>query len=358
MKTLSLLLLLFFTTEAWAYPQLIRHGYTSCTTCHVSPRGGGVLTAYGRALGKEILSAWSYEGEENWHFGALPEETVPDWLHVGGDFRVLQSHVKNQQMTRGRFITMQEQVELAAKIKNIWLSVAAASDTTKESRPWFLPQFYLMTSLWEKVQVRIGRFVPRFGVNMAEHILSTRAAIGFGYQAERDTLEALYQEENWDLSIASTFNQTRDKQEAQGFYGQANYSFSSKDRVGLSVERKTKNQEVTSISGHVLWGLTEKLYLITDTVWQQRRLQQLEEGIFHFAQLGYELEKGLHFFLLEDFSKQNISRPSSSQNQYGLGFTFFPRPHWEIQGVWTRKRELSRGRGEADVAWLMVHFYL
>ncbi len=350
------LLLLF--EKAKAYPQLIRHGYTSCNTCHVSPRGGGVLTAYGRALSSEILSTWSYEGEENWHFGALPENSVPDWLHVGGDFRVLQSHVKTEQMTRGRFIKMQEQVELAAKIKNIWISVAGASDTTKESRPWFIPQFYVMASLMDKLNVRMGRFLPRFGLNMPEHILSTRGPLGFGYQKERDTVEVLYQEEKWDASLSATFNKTRDEQEAQGFYAQANYSFGSKDRLGLSLEKKTKDQDVTSVSAHAQWGVTEKLYFLTDSVWQQRKSLAIDEGVFHFAQLGYEIEKGLHVFLIEDFKKETLSRASSSQNQYGLGFTFFPRPHWEIQGVWTRKRELSRGRSEADVAWLMVHFYL
>src|SRR6185503_6827988 len=33
-----------------AYPNMIRLGYTSCATCHVSPQGGGVLTRYGRGI--------------------------------------------------------------------------------------------------------------------------------------------------------------------------------------------------------------------------------------------------------------------------------------------------------------------
>jgi len=34
----------------YAYPNMIRLGYTSCATCHVSPQGGGVLTRYGRGI--------------------------------------------------------------------------------------------------------------------------------------------------------------------------------------------------------------------------------------------------------------------------------------------------------------------
>ena len=36
--------------SAQAYPNMIRLGYTSCATCHVSPQGGGVLTRYGRGI--------------------------------------------------------------------------------------------------------------------------------------------------------------------------------------------------------------------------------------------------------------------------------------------------------------------
>ena len=33
-----------FPGSAWAYPEMVRHNYPNCTSCHVSPSGGGVLT--------------------------------------------------------------------------------------------------------------------------------------------------------------------------------------------------------------------------------------------------------------------------------------------------------------------------
>jgi hypothetical protein len=37
---------------AWllASPTMIRLGYTDCATCHISPQGGGLLTAYGKGI--------------------------------------------------------------------------------------------------------------------------------------------------------------------------------------------------------------------------------------------------------------------------------------------------------------------
>ncbi len=43
-------LLVLAARHADAYPNMIRLGYTSCATCHVSPQGGGVLTRYGRGI--------------------------------------------------------------------------------------------------------------------------------------------------------------------------------------------------------------------------------------------------------------------------------------------------------------------
>jgi hypothetical protein len=50
-------LVLAWTTDAQAYPWMIRHGYFGCTTCHADPSGGELLTPYGRAQGDLLLRA-------------------------------------------------------------------------------------------------------------------------------------------------------------------------------------------------------------------------------------------------------------------------------------------------------------
>ena len=46
-----------------AFPEMVRHGYTNCTACHVAANGGGILTPYGSTLSEEVLSTWHFEGE-------------------------------------------------------------------------------------------------------------------------------------------------------------------------------------------------------------------------------------------------------------------------------------------------------
>jgi hypothetical protein len=42
--------------DAGAEPRFLSKQYTRCTTCHVSPTGGGLLSAYGRSLSHRELS--------------------------------------------------------------------------------------------------------------------------------------------------------------------------------------------------------------------------------------------------------------------------------------------------------------
>jgi hypothetical protein len=54
--------LLAQATPLWAHPYMIRLGYSTCATCHVSPQGGGLLTAYGQGVeGALSLRVHEYE---------------------------------------------------------------------------------------------------------------------------------------------------------------------------------------------------------------------------------------------------------------------------------------------------------
>jgi hypothetical protein len=346
--------------RAMAFPQMIRHGYTSCNTCHASPRGGGIMTDYGRALSKELLSTWSYEGEEKWHYGALNEKHIPKWFKVGGDFRALQVHSKDDVATIGRFIRMQDQVELAAKTEKFWFSLTAATDRLMAEADWYIPGFYALANLTESLSLRLGKFVPRFGINTPEHIVSTRSQTGFGLQAERETLELSYILPKWDISVSLSQGELRNNKNAEAVYIQANYSFGTKDRIGLSFEKKNKDDEALSIGLHGLVGFSEKLYLVSDTVFRNTQILGggSQDSIYHYSMLGYEIEKGLHLIAIEDIQKQSLSEDNTTKAMYGLGFNFFPRPHIELQGIWTKRLNRASGVENSDYAWFLMHYYL
>src|SRR5215470_1335307 len=86
-----LLLGLVLANGAHAYPFMIRHGYTQCSTCHTDPSGGTFLNEYGRAQSELLLSS-SYGGDPGSDdsqgeptagrfLGFFP---LPSWFRPGG----------------------------------------------------------------------------------------------------------------------------------------------------------------------------------------------------------------------------------------------------------------------------------
>src|SRR5262249_19589656 len=86
-----LLALVLPAARAHAYPWMIQHGYTNCSTCHVDPSGWGLLTEYGRAQAQIVLpTLWGGKKPEDIDpfpgilYGAVP---LPSWLNVGLSLR-------------------------------------------------------------------------------------------------------------------------------------------------------------------------------------------------------------------------------------------------------------------------------
>ena len=105
---LFIVYLLFNLNQAHAYPELVRHGYVNCTSCHVSPTGGGILTSYGRQLSAEILSSSAREGEGDFIYGALG---LPEWLDLGGDLRSVVTYRDTPLIRQSQLILMQADLE-------------------------------------------------------------------------------------------------------------------------------------------------------------------------------------------------------------------------------------------------------
>ena len=85
MRSLLLGLFAVVSSQAFAFPEMVRHGYTQCTACHVSPSGGGILTSYGRELAAEVLSTWSYADESQFTHSKVGEKLADKGILFGGD---------------------------------------------------------------------------------------------------------------------------------------------------------------------------------------------------------------------------------------------------------------------------------
>lgn len=364
MRFFALALVTFASSLAFAYPEMIRHGYVNCTACHISPAGGGVLTQYGRGLSAELLSTWGTEKEAQFMHGALPMEKVDEWLAIGGGYRGLQYHYENDQRKDGQWIDMQGLIETAAKFKT-W-TVDFAFGVFEANSVWksYVSRYYVMNNLNDYVSLRAGRFTPQFGLNIPAHTSPTRGNLGFGANKERNAFEAQYADEAW--TVTGTYSESIDRtgsseiEKAVAF--KLERAVTDIIKPGISVWKgETPSQQRQLMGLHGLIGFTKDFFLLSEIDWQETRIKDsgaISHTLSTYHKLGYEVHKGVVGFLLADGQLNKLEDPGSRVLHYGMGVQFFPRPHFALEATWTREQAPAATSVEGDYAWFLFHYYL
>ena len=88
MKALVIAIVLAAAATAHAYPQFELSRDQTCSGCHLSPSGGGLLNENGLNVAESMSTFGTNPAFLN---GAV---TTPDWLTVGGDFRGATGYVR------------------------------------------------------------------------------------------------------------------------------------------------------------------------------------------------------------------------------------------------------------------------
>lgn len=174
-------------SSAAAEPKFLSKQYTRCTTCHVSPTGGGLLSAYGRSLSHRELSMTgapmpshgetdSGPGEESFLWGALGESLGP--LQLGVEMRPSRLHYSFLGTSTDRNLLMNADVHASVKA-NDWLFYGQIGRELEQNG------FTLDSSeYWagyqpaEGLGFRAGRFLPAYGVRFADHTSYNRSFLG------------------------------------------------------------------------------------------------------------------------------------------------------------------------------------
>ena len=347
-------------SAAFSFPDMIRHGYTNCTACHVSPSGGGLLNPYGRSLSKELISTWSGENEAGLlHF--INTEKVDEWLALGGDFRGAQLHQENDSIKRGRWVPMQAGFEVGI-VQPKWSVVSFIGQQNVQQNEWqpYATRYYGLITPMDGLYIKLGRFLPNFGINLPDHILSTRGPLQMGYGMERNTAEVSWLGEDWNFILSgyktpeniSANNQTGTT--ATATYSMGNY------KTGVQFLSEKDDFQTRQIAGAIGYlGWTKEFGTLIEV---DRELTTPsaggpeKKGLSLMHRSSYEVYKGFHVVALNDYSQSNLDVGTTKVYRFGPGIQWFPRPHFDLQAFWTR--EQAQNYKEGDYAWLVLHYYL
>lgn len=361
---------LITATRAMGFPELTRHGYASCTACHVSPNGGGAMTPYGRGLSRELLSTWGTEREAEVGHGFLPkawsDALENSKLRLGADVRSVQTHRENQTSRSGQFFTMQAQAE-AAWDEGPWavaMTVGKIEDPRgkKEFRT-VSPKYYGLLRFAENGAARVGRFSTAFGLNLADHTLSVRRPLGFGPESERDNLELswLGEKDQVFLTLADTSPSTAEAEKERSLSFRYDRIVNERSRVGTSFWQGQGSQfDRWVFALHGIANISKEWFFSgefdrTEKLTKRTNGTDLVQSQYAYARLNYEPVQGFWPLLQVQHERGDVQLQSSEANKYGLGFNFFPRPHFEMLGIWNR---VSRGSDWSDEAYFVIHYYL
>jgi hypothetical protein len=161
---------------AEAYPQFQLSRDKTCTGCHISPAGGGLLTENGESTAEGIAQL---DHPAAFFYGKIP---LPKWLSLGGDLRGTAGYIQTPEKVLAAFpmqIDLYANASLPAGLSLHATVGYRPSQTGNEGTTFaWSREHYLM---WRTnpgtpygMFVRAGRLMPVFGLRFAEHPLYTR----------------------------------------------------------------------------------------------------------------------------------------------------------------------------------------
>jgi hypothetical protein len=364
MKFIFVFFLISLATQLWAYPQMITHGYTNCMTCHFSPSGGGMLTEYGRSLSREALSTAGTEGEVGVLMGAIK---TPNWLHAGGDVRVLQSYLNTEMFEQAKFMLMQADVELGVE-SGKWLAVATGGYQNSMSSnytgvPLMSRRHYVRYQASDSDVIRAGKFNVPVGINWPDHFIFSKKDLGWDEGSETYNVEYSHYTESteWVTSGSVGRPEANDLRLDRSILGKFAFSFSEKNKVGIGTY--LGNNDLGSrllVTPTAIFTVLPHLSVYAEVDFQKmlggNRGQNF--GVIETLRANYEVIQGLHLYVMQEYGKLDLDKSLSAKEAYTLGVQWFFRPHVEVAGGLRKQRSLSMSDSFGDFAWAMMHYYL
>lgn len=338
------LVALLFSGAASAYPWMIRHDYTVCSTCHIDPSGAGLMTLYGRAQSEVLLRTRYGEppADEDpsklggFAFGALE---LPEELLLQGDVRasVLRVLPPSPAPAVTRFILMQADLAVGAMVDRFRASVSlgyvhegalAASVSHGEEDRLISRQHWAGFVFGESdaFMLRAGRMNLPFGLRVIEHTLWARSATRTDVNAaQQHGLALSYSSENWrieGMAIVGNLQLSPPALRERGYSAYVERAIAQKAAVGLSslityadYDIPTKQPVFRQAHGLFARVLPAKPVVIMaegDILARSPRGYHYEIGATGMLQVDVEPVQGLHVIgtgelLSEDFAKQPAS---------------------------------------------------
>jgi hypothetical protein len=321
-----------------ALPRFASRTGEKCQSCHVNPTGGGMRQAFGAQYGRETLPVptWSdeYEIED---FSA----TLTNFVGVGADLRTVFLYEQRPgASSRNAFWQMQGDLYLnlrVAKKISIYLDKGLYSG---------FEAFGLANILPANGHIKVGKFVPGYGLRTDDHRLFIRRETGFSPEEgrpERTGLEAGVAPGAFSI-LGGVYN----SEDGFGFgpgnqkavLGRVDGLFSLDEELTLGLGVNVYSAKSSSGEQHTFWGGMGMFSFGDLTLTGEADLMKRDsggvtvDGLVTFLEAAYVVIPGLDAKAGYEFLDPDIDVKNGSTSRINLGVEFFPLPGVELRPVY------------------------
>jgi len=354
--------------RASAEPAFLSKQYTRCTSCHISPTGGGLLAAYGRALsGRELSltgnrtpadpSGQTPDRESQFLWGALGDALGP--VQLGIELRP--SHIRTSvgPFSTTRNLLMNADVVAAVQRSGWTLYGQAGREPSPEGR-LDTYEHWVGYQSENGFGFRAGRFLPAYGVRFADHTAFNREDLGFdkydqvyGLEVSRTADRSLLQ-----VTVAPGLAEAiTGDDDARSFNAAARWQLDlgpSTAVVASGIYRASSDLAPSRGSAGLALGIAPSSRL---TIWTQGDVRGDEANGSSFVfvnETAVEAVRGL--WLKVSPQLRTESGPQPQVFRLALSAMLLPRTHVNVNTTYYRDK--PSGFGAAHTWLLQLHLYL
>lgn len=374
MKFVFSIVVFLLSLSAWAYPNYIGHGYTSCMNCHFNPFGGGQLNDYGRVVSATAISSrtfypktWSEEKIAD-SSGFLFRKPKQKWIRTQVNYRGFQL-VSNPNSSKERkdWIQMQLDARLALKFgendKFLFVGDYGYVPELRNPPPGTHDQRYRSRNLFvgyranKQVGVYAGLMDKVYGLRIVEHIAYSRINPQVTMNDQTYGVAGHFLNEKWEGGVhgfIGNFNQDNEfRQKGGSTWIERTVG---EHRVGGSfLSSKSNHLGLTSYSVHGRFNFKEGSALLSEIGQTHRKSYDdspAPTSRWGLIQAYLRPARGFYFLQNIEYQKNDIS-----ENEYvmrwGPGLQYFPVQRIELRADIYNTRNFSSDSASRD-SWLYL----
>jgi len=341
--------------NAWAYPNFIGLGYTSCLTCHYNPMGNGPLTDYGRALGATTVSDrifWDKETSEDeigQKSGFLYRQPSLDWIRPSLNYRGLEL-IKSygQKSQENEYITMQASANVVLRFgpqdnKDKFIIVLEGgyaptprSNKSSTEENYRSREHYIGYRFNQSWGLYAGLMDKAYGIRVPDHIAFSRISTQTTMNDQTHGLMIHFTKPEYEW--AAHFFAGNLSQEAalrvKGASLTGEYTLNHKVRLGGSLMTgKSTYLDQSHVSTHARLGFGKGNSIMGEIGLNKKTIlnsQSTTNGRYAFLQGHVMAKRGLFTLLTTEYYVPNTELKNEVM-RIGPGFQYFPSQGIELR---------------------------